>query len=289
VDAPGKRNADVILLGSGRSVLDLGPGQLAHLRGARCVLALNKYLAVHDLLGVVPTHVLFLDLHPPAPEVLVALFRVCARDGLRDVTFVLNERYRDLLPGAPGAGRRPRAAPRGGPAGPRAWLSRARSAARWVAALRRRRALRPPPGCPLEFVALTDWLDEHSAWARSLAEPLFHYRISLGTALNYLALRHPGSHVRLVGVDFNSPGYFFQEEMERRGHRWDDWTTARAGAGHFALVEHAGGTFFDRLPYVLARLSEHGVRLTCASPTSEMVLRGGVAYEPVPGALPPAA
>jgi hypothetical protein len=93
----------------------------------------------------------------------------------------------------------------------------------------------------------------------------------------------PGSHVRLVGTDFNSDGYFFQEHMDRYRGRWDDWTTAAQveHGRHFAAIAHEGKTVFDAFPYMREQIDLAGIQLTCPNADSEVVRRGLAEFLPI--------
>jgi hypothetical protein len=261
---------EVYLIGCSRSVLELTGAERDRINRARFVLGMNKFVYFHKIAGIVPTHAWFADIHPPSPRILEDIFAECRRDGLRGLTFILSPYYRSRL--------------RVGPW--RYHLARARRLAR------RRRGnywdlMHAPAGSRFEYVRLHDWIEE-GTWASRLDEPLYHLRTAFTAALNYMAIRFPGSTVRLVGADFNTPGYFFEEEMRRRRLPWDDWTSAmQAEQGkHTAAIEYNGRTVFDGFPYMKEQLDRAGVRLVCNNPTSETVLRGLASYEPiVPGPL----
>jgi hypothetical protein len=146
-----------------------------------------------------------------------------------------------------------------------------------------------PPGCRYEFVTRHDWL-EGGRWATRIDEPLYSLRTAFTSALNYLAIRYPGSTIRLVGTDFNTPGYFFEEEMRRLRLPWDDWTAAMQSehGTHSSAVTYGGSTVFDGFPYMREQLDQAGIQLTCNNPTSETVLRGLASYAPIARGAAPA-
>ncbi|MEW4571274.1 hypothetical protein AB1L88_25660 [Tautonia sp. JC769] len=261
-------SGEIYLVGCSRSVLDLNQEERDRINRARCVVGLNKFVYFNKIAGIVPTHAWFTDDHPPSPRILKDIFTYCHREHLRRLTFVLSTGYeRSLRVGAL-----------------RYNLARVRRRLR----LRRRKdwpLLHGPAGCRFEFVARHDWL-EGGPWATSLDEPLYSFRTAFTSALNYLAIRYPGSTIRLVGTDFNTPGYFFEEEMRRQALPWDDWTAAMQieHGTHSAAVTYDGATVFDKFPYIREQLDRAGVRLTCNNPDSEAVLRGLASFSPiVPG------
>jgi hypothetical protein len=261
----GQAEDDIYLLGCGRSILDLTEAERARIARSRCVLALNKFVLFHDVAKIRPTHVWFAEDHWPAPLVLGDIFAHCRRHRLEGLTFILS-------PGFGGLHESP--------------LSHARAAVGRV--LRRAVGRRywnsylVPCGSRFEVVTKNFWLGG-GEWATEPGQPLFHLRTSFTCALNYLAVNHPGSHIRLVGTDFNSDGYFFQDRMHRYQGRWDDWTTSiqKEHKQHFAAIEHEGKTVFDAFPYMREQLDRAGIRLSCPNPSSEVVRRQLAVHESI--------
>lgn len=256
---------EIYLVGCSRSILDLTSEERERINRARCAIGLNKFIYFHKIAGILPTHVWFADNHPPGPQILDDIFACCRRDGLRGLTFILSPYYRHGL--------------RVGSL--RYNLGRLRRL------LRRRRGntwnlMHAPPGCRFEFVRRHNSPDG-GQWARRLDEPLYSLRTSFTSALNYLSIRHPGSTIRIVGSDFNTSGYFFDEEMQRQGLLWDDWTATMQAEHktHSAAIEYSGATVFDGFPYIKEHLDRSGIRLTCNNPKSETVLRGLATYDPI--------
>ena len=258
---PGEAD-EVFLLGSGRSVLDLDPEEVAYINRSRCVLALNKFVLYHDVIGIVPTHIWFTEIHHPGPAILRYIVRYCRRQGLEGLTFIVI-RAGGTFYDSPLA----------------YWKDRLIQGMRrldtWQIHLL-------PPRSRVEVVRLHHWL-RGGEWAASLDQPLFHLRTSFTCALNYLAVKYPGSTIKLVGTDFNTPGYFFDEQIGRHNLDFSDWTT-RVQAEHrthFAVVEHEGRTVIDAFPYMRRQLDLTRNRLLCPNPESEVVLRGLASYGPI--------
>jgi hypothetical protein len=253
----------IYLLGCGRSILDLSVAEREAIQRSRCVLALNKFILFHDVARITPTHVWFAEDHWPAPVVLRDIFAHCRRHRLKDLTFIVS----------PGIGAFHESPVRYARARVGRALRRFRGKPHWESYL-------VPRNSRFESVTKNDWLTG-GAWATSPGQPLFHLRTSFTCALNYLALNYPGAHIRLIGTDFNSDGYFFQEQMRRFQGRWDDWTTAaqKEHKRHFAAIEHEGKTVFDAFPYMREQLDRAGIRLSCPNPDSEIVRRGLAEHE----------
>jgi len=261
---PSNRRPLVVLMGSGRSVADLRPEETAALQRADCIIGLNKYIFFYDIAGIRPTHVWFTEDHPPGPAILAEIFRFCRRNRLHGLTFILKRGVGSLHSNFDL---------------PRYWKRRL---SKRLKRLDRWQVYRLPPGARVDLVRRHDWL-EGGDWANSLDEKLFHLRTSFTCALNYVSVRYPGSLLRLVGTDFNSPGYFFEGHLDRIRVDATDWTTTaqRQAKTHFAAIEHQGTTVFDAFPYMKECLDKNGVRVVCANPESEVVRRGLAEFEPV--------
>src|SRR5690606_952628 len=87
----------------------------------------------------------------------------------------------------------------------------------------------------------------------SKEQPLFHYRGSFTSVLNYVSLNYAGYSILLVGVDFDSPEYFFQKEMEALTFETSDRTTdiIKKEQKHFSIIDENGTKMDDLMPYVL--------------------------------------
>ena len=257
---------EVFLLGSGESISGLTDQERAHINGSLCRLALNKFTIFHKVAGIVPTHVFFIDYGKPESRgVIQRLFNVCIADKLRDLTFVLNHQ----MMGKP-------------------QFSRGKQLRQVLRGVVKRRRIEPvylaPEGCSFEYIRHTDWL-QGGPWATSIEEPLFHFRASLTTALNYASIRFPGATIKLVGVDLNSSRYFFQDHIERLRLKWKDWTTSIAAdrGVHFTALEHEGTTVFDKFDFILESLGRTGNRLANCNPDSLFVQKDILPYVPVCG------
>lgn len=251
-------------MGTGRSISDLSAGDVAAVNRGRNVLAINKYMAFYRMGGIVPTHVYFVDSYDESSvRFLNHTLNVCREDGLRGLTFILNRRFQKRVATSAFD----------------YWLKFLA-----VRVLRRsdRTVFAGPPDSRFEFINHEHSL-EGKNWADDLAETLFHFRGSLSTVLNYVSIRFPGRKVKLVGVDFNSPGYFFQDELDKLTFEWRDWTTdiVKEKKMHFSAVDHDGKTIFDRFDFILENLAASGNKLVCCNENSLLVEKGFTPFEPV--------
>lgn len=260
-----EKKGEVFVLGTGLSIASLTEREREYINQSDCVLAMNKFMAFHALSGLRPTHVYFVDHIEGSEPMLQYIFDVCIRDGIEGVTFILSKKHEYSVATN--------------------WLFSG-PVKKTLERLSGKKCLffQAPKACRYEFVSREHYL-LGSCWAKSISEPLFHYRGSLTSVLNYVAIKYPGRPIKLVGVDFNSPRHFFQEELESLDFAWQDWTTpivADKGI-HISALEHEGTTMFDRFDEVLRRLAETENELYCCNENSLMVTKGCATYAPVVG------
>ncbi len=90
-----ERDVDkVIILGSGTSILCLTDEEKAYINKCKTVIAVNKYMAFYKMIGILPTHVYFVDRHENSLKFLQYIFHVCNDDNLKDLNFILHKRVK---------------------------------------------------------------------------------------------------------------------------------------------------------------------------------------------------
>jgi hypothetical protein len=225
-------------------------------------------MAFYKKTGILPTHVYFVDTFSEASNnFLRYIFEICRTDKLENLVFILSKKIRrkDLV------------------ANPLLYkIKGLYRKARYGYDINKQNAFLVPNNCKFELIAREHWLaGEH--WATSVDDVFFHYRGSLTTVLNYVAVSFPEHIIKLVGVDFNSPGYFFQEELKSLDFKWQDYTTpitTKAGM-HFSAIPHEGTTMFDRFNFIVDKLSSNGNTLYSVNPNSLLVLKSFVQHSPL--------
>lgn len=253
----------VFVLGCGRSISDLTLREKQKINSADVRIAINKFTVFHKIAGIIPTHVFFMEKFSDASQsYLQRTFDVC-RSSRLSVTFVVQRSLWGMTTQSRWWW----------------WLRRFRQ---WAENVKNLPVYCVPRHCELEYATHHDWLTGGS-WARSLDEPLYHYRGSLTSVFNYITIKWPNSIVKLVGTDFDSNQYFFEECMKRQRMPWEDWTTQYAeGANlHFSAVTYEGTTMFDELPYVVRQVTSHGIDLSCCNRNSLLVTKGGIPFSSV--------
>ena len=287
---------EIVVLGTGKSVNNLTRKQVEYLNRQPIRIGINKYTAFHYLVGVIPNRVWFTDLHPPNNLILEYLADTTWRYPIQDARFILSRGWGTSPQKATFSAVAKQIArtvfqkrqiyfPRS-----RRVASAVRTAIRLPGARRiyhGAAVLCLPHGCDYQLVQvdLANWNTGKAEWATRPDQPLYQWLTSFTTVLNYISVYHPGAKVRLVGTDFNSAGYFFDAELSKLNLRWDDWTSPlqRTENKHFAAIDTGGRpTLYDRMPEILNHLRAANIRLTCANPNSDLVLRGYVPYECIP-------
>ena len=256
-------NKDVIVLGTGISILDLSKKDIDYINSCETVIAINKFMAFYKKAGILPTHAYFLDCYDISNQLFLQyIFNVCRQNNLKDLTFVVDKSLQKRLTTNPIY----------------YLLKRGYWKVRYGSSIKYKLFL-IPSGCEFQFINHQHWL-KGDRWAHSLAEKLFHFRGSLSTVLNYVSIQFPNRRINLVGVDFNSPKHFFQEDLEKLNFCWQDWTTdiVEREKMHFSAIEYQDSTIFDKFDFMIKNLMESGNEIYSSNPKSLLVEKGFVPY-----------
>lgn len=270
------RNIDrTIVLGCGKSILSLTRNEIDHVNHCKIVIAMNKYMAFYKKIGVIPTHVYFVDNHENSRHFLEYIFSVCKKDNLNGLTFIVNKSLKSCFYSSKAN---------------RFILILKNTLTDLIDSVRlmcvrhfflnRRHYIHKPPHNNFQFVSTTDWL-HGGAWAKSLQDKLFHYRGSLTSVLNYCTIVAPSQDIFLLGNDFNGSEYFFEEDLKNIPFNWTDWTTnmTKKENKHFSFIEHQGTKMQDYFPFILNELDNRNTNLYCVNKESLLVKECGVKYQ----------
>ena len=274
------KHQDVIVLGSGCSILNLSEPEIEYINNCDVIIAINKFMAFYRKSKILPTHVYFVDAYDTSTVCFIQyIFDVCRTNKLKHLNFILNRKVLEF----PLTGQR-FCATKLAFSIKKKYLEIEQSL---HDILFHGEKINPnlflvPQNCSFEFISHEYWLDGNQ-WSDTLKKPLFHYRGSLSTVLNYISIKYPQRPIKLVGVDFNSPSYFFQEELEKLNFDWQDWTTdiTKEKKTHFSAVPYQGTTIFDKFDFILTKLKETGNELYSCNPQSLLVEKGLTKYKNV--------
>ncbi|MDA8911047.1 hypothetical protein N9I21_04555, partial [Crocinitomicaceae bacterium] len=117
------------------------------------------------------------------------------------------------------------------------------------------------------------WNNNGNYWSTSIDKPLYHYRGSFTSLLNFISIKFSKFNILLVGVDFNTSGYFFDQELERMNIEYTDWTTSisRRNNKHFSIIKYEGTTMQDVMPEIITNLNKTNNKMFSVNKNSFMV------------------
>ena len=271
---------DVIVLGSGLSILELTEQEIQYINRCKVVIAFNKFMIFYKKSKIIPTHVYFLDFHDNNLQILKHLLNVCKEDNLDNLTFILHNRVKDMI--FPHYTKRLNILFKDFDL-KKVFKGQFISYLRELKDIVLFKAATGPKKAEYLFTSFNDWL-QGGEWAKTIAQSLYHYRGSLSSVLNYVTIIAPGKTVYLVGTDFNSSRYFFDKELNDLPFTTRDWTSdiIKEHNKHFSVIEYQGTTIFDKIPYILYEMKQHGNQLFCINNKSEMVLKGNITLKKLP-------
>jgi hypothetical protein len=110
------------------------------------------------------------------------------------------------------------------------------------------------------YISIQNWLSKKNTWASSLDQDLYHYRGSLSTVFNLVAIRYPNKKLLLLGVDMIGSEYFYEKELKDLSFSTDDWTTnsVKESKKHFSIINHKGTSIIDEFPQMIKKLALTG-------------------------------
>jgi hypothetical protein len=245
------------------------------------VIALNKFMAFYRQSGILPTHVFFLDFHDNSLNILDYIFNQCIKDNLEHLTFIVHKKIKHLTF-------------KNKTQWYLIWLRRNTTNFKKIILgeqpnnsssdfLGKFKVYRIPKKADFLFTVYNNWL-EGGEWSNDVSQSLYHYRGSLTSVLNYVAIIKPKCDIYLVGNDFNSKDYFFQNELKDLQVNTDDWTTPIINEHnrHFSAIEYEGKTIFDCLPFIKSQLQKSKCPLYCTNQDSLLVTKGDILYKKLP-------
>jgi len=269
----------VVILGSGKSILTLTAEEREFINRCDARIALNKFGAFADISGIVPTHIFFLDSYDAScRNVLQHIFAREIQKAHSEVTFVVSNALRGKCIACTDSQRLSLDAARYFSQlehDPFAWRTLSEFTDHADSFLTPRDSI-------LQYREHHDWL-AGGPWATTSIQPLFHFRGSLTSAINYTTVEFPRSVIWLVGTDFTDGRYFFDDALARLTYRWQDWTTAetRTTSVHASVRPIAGVTLLDGFPVVVGEVENSGSVIVCSNAGSILVQQGLVPHRPL--------
>ena len=255
---------ELFILGSGESINSLTKQERNYINKSKLKISFNKYYAFFELSGIEPNHIYFYDTFSRASISMLRFIIAKANKNRNPINFILKSDKNIHFT-----------------SNRLFYYLGCRLKKYNVPKVRQREFFYIQSHHKIELVRTTKMMDGE-IWAKSINEPLFHFRGSLTSVLNYVSICYPGYNIKLVGVDFNSSKYFFDEEMEKLDFETSDWTSKlmQKEKKHFSIIEYEGTTMLDKFGYVVKCLSNTNKIYSC-NENSELVKKKLIKYKPV--------
>lgn len=273
----------IVILGSGKSILDLNDREIGIINNCNYIIAMNKYMAFYDESKILPNCIYFHDIY--GYNVFNYIVKKCLTNKLEGLAFFLHPYLGMLLYNGEKQ---------------YCWhvlkdiYYRILALCKIVLKMNRDCDLhrfilsRPflyfqiPSSYKVQSVDITDWI-KAGKWADSFNERLFHFRGSLTTCLNVASILSNDSDIYLVGNDFYGSEYFYEEALNKLGIKWQDDTfaTVKKSGVHFSFIKVQGVSMEEKFPFIIDELEKRGCKLYCVNPESLLVKKAGVKYKKI--------
>lgn len=270
-----------VVLGCGESISQLTVAEKCYINRCTTVIAMNKFMAFYDLSGLQPNVIYFHDEMENGLLMFKYILWKCYKDGLDGLTVYTNPIFEKMVSRW---------------SIPYMIYVKIRSYLKWYV-LRKRtwladmvyikmpiKKITVPNNSKIIGVRLEEY-ERGSNWAKSIKEQLFNYKGSLSSILNLCAIIAPRTPIYLVGNDFYSNRYFFQDKIEELSFNVTDYTSKIIAKHkrHMSFIPTKGGKkFTDAIPYLKEKLSETGNEVYCINEKSLLVTEGNVEFRKLP-------
>lgn len=287
----------VLVLGSGTSILNLTQTERELLNTIKVKIGINKYAAFYELSAIIPTHIYFVDDYDSSSiRMLNYIFKLFRKNKIKKRTFIISENYKGfiynnyfmfifskqfnylklniiLL-----------------------FVKLARHSIKRFSInyfnnfnffLNKKIKVNPidrynllPNQSKIQYIKIQDSISKGNKWAESISEPLYHFKGSFSTVLNYISILYPNKTILLAGVDFNSSDYFFEKELDELNFETKDWTyeIRKTHNKHFSIIETHGIKIDDELPFMLHKLVKSNNEIYSLNESSYLVKNNYVEY-----------
>lgn len=273
-----------IVLGSGLSILNLSQKEIDYINQCEVKIAFNKYMLFYEKSKIIPNYIYFHDLY--GYEAYLRIIEKCKSDKLDNLTFFVSFFLKNITYSSV--------------------FSKINSYVvdvlyfrikalftiffklnincsihRFIL-FRKFQFIKRPHNSKFIKITITPW-NKGGEWAENLDEKIFHYRGSLTSVINICSIIKPSNEIVLIGTDFNSSKYFFQDELEQSKFKWKDYTynITKTNNKHYSFIKVDNETMSDRFPYINEQLKRLNIKLTCTNPNSLLVKEGLVEYKPL--------
>lgn len=285
----------VLVLGSGKSILDLSINEQELLNTCEVKIGINKYTAFYELAGIEPSHVYFEDVHDLSSILMLKhIFKLLRKKNKKEITFIVSELYKNQLYKNQfsfliikirchvkvflnfflvNLGRKTLK------------LINTKLFNEFVFYLSNYLKTKPilfynliPKKAIIQFINIRHCENKENFWAYKLNEPLYHFKGSFSSVLNYISICFPNKTILLAGVDFDTSDYFFEDELEKLNFKTKDWTydLRKKYDKHYSILETNGVKIDDAFPFMLEKLKETNNKMYSLTEKSYLVKSGFV-------------
>lgn len=287
----------VLVLGSGKSVLNLSPTERELLNTCKVKIGINKYAAFYEISQIMPSHIYFVDDYDAsAITMLNYIFKLYRTNKIKNRIFIVSSNYKGFIYNnyfkfiffkqlnhlkinfvllLVKLGR----------------LVLKKISVSYFNDFKffLNKTLKinsvfkynmSPKQSKTQYVNTQNWITKGNKWAKSLSEPLYHFRGSFSTVLNYISICYPNKTILLIGVDFNSSDYFFEKQLSMLNFDTKDWTSKikKYHNKHFSIIETNGVKIDDELPFMLDELKKSNNKMYSLNKFSYLVEKGYVEH-----------
>lgn len=284
----------VLVLGSGISILNFTPIEQELLGDCAIKLAINKFSAFYEKAGIMPTHVYFEDVHDLSSILMLKYIFKLFRKKEGKIIFIVSEVYKNQLFKKyfvfifkkiihrfktylnmilVKLGRNTLK------------LINVNLFNKFVHFLTKSLKNKPfllynlvPKDSEIQFINVKHCENKEDFWASSLKDPLYHFKGSFSSVLNYISICFPGKTILLAGVDFDSSDYFFEKELDNLNFKTEDWTydLRKKHNKHYSIIQTDGVKIDDALPFMLEKLKQTNNEIYSLNENSYLVKKGFV-------------
>ena len=289
------KNEYILVLGSGKSILNFTTKDHELLDECIVKIAINKFSAFYEKAGIMPTHVYFEDIHDVSSVLMLKhIFKLFRKNKNKNITFIVSEiykkqlfeRYASFVFVKIGSQLKTHI---------NLFLVKlARITLKIVNVnlfnkfvfflakhLKTREELLynlVPKESILQFIKIKHCYNGENYWASSLKDPLYHFKGSFSSVLNYISICFPNKTILLAGVDFDSSDYFFEDELDRLDFKTKDWTydLSKKHNKHYSIIQTDGEKIDDALPFMFEKLRLTNNKIYSLNENSYLVKKGFV-------------
>jgi hypothetical protein len=259
---------EVIILGTGKSILDLTNAEKTYINEHPNTIGLNFFYLKQDEVNLKIKNLFIHDANPKRPDLVFSSIKK-ANKANSEITFFIQRKICELF-----------------------YLGKIDFITPALNTLKLSIKTRTFPARPIRKKNIT-MVGFHSLiahnhpeldfyWAKELWQPLYHYRGSLTTALNLVDIYFKPKKIKLLGIDMNTPLHFYDKSYNDLNARTDHHAKAyKMGLHATALANHQAPPIQTKLSVIFDHLSSKGVEVVCCSPSSLLVQEGICKYEPL--------